>query len=186
MGSVRENNIAKLKAYSPTFIVSLLVGISLTLGGCGGGGKQVSADKTDLVCVKRADVRLVVATLNRDSRGIEVSLQEGADANASIEGLGPPIVIAALADNYAAVKLLLDKGASINASDGEGSTALTNACFGNNKDIVQLLLARGADANVPAYRLINGKRVRFSALMIAKSKGNEEIVKSLTAAGAKE
>lgn len=162
------------------------MGISLTLAGCGRGGKEALAGNSELVCLRRADVRLVVATLNRDSRGIEASLQDGADANASIEGLDPPIAIAALSDNYDAVKLLLDKGANINAQSGEGSTALIQACFNNNKAIVQLLLARGADANIPAYPIVNGKKAKFTPLMIARHKGNEEIIKSLIAAGAKE
>jgi ankyrin repeat protein len=167
-------------------IFSLLVGVSLAMAGCGKGGKEAPAEKSDLVCLKRADLRLVVATLKRDARETEAALREGADPNASVEGLDPPLVIAALTDNYDAVKLLLDKGANINARDGEGSTALINACFNNNKDIVELLLARGADANVPTYPIINGKKVKFTALMIATSKGNKEIVRSLTAAGAKE
>ena len=162
------------------------MGISLTLAGCGGGGKEATVEKSDLVCLKRSDLRLVVATMNRDSRGIEASLQEGADANISIEGLAPPIVIAALTDSYDAVKLLLDKGANINASDSQGYTPLINASLNNNKDIVQLLLARGPDVNASAYPIINGKRVKLTALMIAKSKGREEIAQSLTEAGAKE
>lgn len=161
------------------------MGISLALAGCGGRGKDVNV-QSDLVCLKRADLRLVVATLNRDPLAIEASLQEGADANTSIEGLAPPIVIAALTDNYDAVKLLLDKGANINASDGAGYTPLINASLNNNKEIVQLLLARGADVNASAYPIINGKKVKFTALMIAQSKGNVEIIKSLTEAGAKE
>lgn len=61
-----------------------------------------------------------------------------------------------------------------------------SASLNSNRDIVQLLVARGADVNASAYPIINGKKVKFTALMIAKSKGNGEIIKSLTEAGAKE
>ena len=92
---------------SRKIVLCLLVGVSLSLGGCGGGATETN----NLVCLKRVDLRLVGATLNRNTRAIEAALQEGADANSSIEGLAPPIVIAALSDNFEAVKLLLDKGA---------------------------------------------------------------------------
>ena len=163
-------------------IIAFLVLISITVVGC----SRTPAEKTDLVCVKRPDLRLVVATMTRDQQGIEQSLQEGADANTSVEGLAPPIVIAALTDNYDAVKLLLDKGANINASDSQGYTPLINASLNSNRKIVQLLLARGADVNASAYPSINGKKVKLTALMIAKSKGQDEIAQSLTEAGAKE
>ena len=100
--------------------------------------------------------------------------------------MAPPIVIAALTDSYDAVKLLLDKGADVNASDSQGYPPLINACLNNNTQIVQLLLARGADVNASASPIINGKKVKLTALMIAKSKGHDEIAKSVSEAGAKE
>ncbi|HXQ73624.1 MAG TPA: ankyrin repeat domain-containing protein [Pyrinomonadaceae bacterium] len=56
------------------------------------------------------------------------------------------------------------------------------AALTDNYDAVKLLLDKGANINA-ADR--NGATA-FTALMIAKSKGNEEIVKALTAAGTKE
>jgi uncharacterized protein len=91
--------------------------------------------------------------------------------NTTVEGLGPPIV---------------DKGANINASDSQGYTALMNASISNNRDIVQLLLSRGADVNTPSYPTIHGKKMKLTPLIIAKAKGYQDIVKLLTAAGAKE
>lgn len=171
--------------YSPKILVLLLAGVSLTLGGCGIGRKQVTAEK-DLVCLKRADLRLVVATLNRNMPAIEASLRDGADANTTIEGLGTPIVIAALSGNLDAVKLLLDKGANVNASDSEGYTPLINASLSNNEEIVQFLLARGADVNASAHPTRNGQTIRVTALMIARARGYDKIAKSLVQAGARE
>lgn len=167
---------------SRKIVLCLLVGVSLSLGGCGGGATETN----NLVCLKRVDLRLVGATLNRNTRAIEAALQEGADANSSIEGLAPPIVIAALSDNFEAVKLLLDKGANVNAIDHEGYTPLINASISNSEEIVQLLLARGADVNASAHPVRKGETIRVTALMIAKSQGSDKIAKSLVDAGAKE
>jgi uncharacterized protein len=171
---------------SPKIVLSLLVGISLVFGACGGRGKKVAGETDDVVCLKRADLRLVVATLNRNTGGVETSLRDGADANTSIEGFGPPIVLAALTDNIDAVKLLLDKGANVNAGDREGYTALITASLNNNEEIVHLLLARGADVNAAAHPARNDQKIRLTALMIAKSRHYDNIVKLLTEAGAKE
>jgi ankyrin repeat protein len=168
---------------SRIIVFSLLVSISLILSGCGRGK---DAGESELVCIKQQDLRLVTATLNRETAGIEAALRDGADPNAQIAGLDPPVVVAAMFDDSHALKLLLDKGANVNARDGEKFTALLSACFNNNKDIVKLLLARGADVNVSAYPIVNGKRARFTALTIAKSQNSEEIVRLLTEAGAKE
>ena len=171
---------------SPKLVLSLLVAISFIFGGCQAGKKQATTEGDNLVCLKRPDLQLVVATLNRNTRAIEASLREGADANTTIEGLGTPILIAALSGNYDAVKLLLDKGANVNVTDHEGYTALINASLNNSEDIVRLLLARGADVNAAARPTRNGQTLRVTALMMAKSRGYEKIAKLLTDAGAKE
>jgi ankyrin repeat protein len=61
-----------------------------------------------------------------------------------------------------------------------------NASLSNSPDMVRLLLSKGANVNAPSNLLVNGKRARFTPMMIAKSKGHQEIVRLLTEAGAKE
>jgi ankyrin repeat protein len=166
------------------FLVLAVACISL-LNGCSSAPKTVVRDEF-MVCMKQSDLKLVVAALMRDQPGIEAAVQNGADVNVTIEGLGPPLVFAALTDNHKAVQLLLDKGADINTSDSHGYTALLNASFSNNSDIVQLLLARGADVNMSSEITTNGKKARVTPLMMAKSKGHQTVIKLLTDAGAKD
>ena len=116
---------------------------------------------------------------------MEAAIKSGADVNVTVEGLGPPIVITALGDNLSGVQLLLDRGANINAEDSEGYTALINASFSNNPDMVRLLLSKGVNVNAPSNLMVNGKKAGFTPMMIAKSKGHQEIVKLLMEAGAK-
>ena len=166
------------------FVLMLVV---LVLTGCGRGArKEVVKKDNDVVCIKRPDLKLVVAAIERDVATMEAALEAGADVNTSVEGLGPPIVAAALTNNYKAIQLLLDKGADINASDSIGYTALINASLNNNRDIVQLLLSKGADVKAPSYLTIHGNKVHMTPLMIAKAKGHQDIVKLLMEAGAKE
>jgi ankyrin repeat protein len=166
------------------FVLMLVV---LVLTGCGRGARKDVTQKAqdDRVCLKRADLKLIAAALNRNTPTMDAAIKSGADVNVTVEGLGPPIVVTALGDNYSGVQLLLDRGANINAEDSEGYTALINASFSNSPDIVRLLLSKGANVNAPSNLMVNGKKAGFTPMMIAKFKGHQEIVKLLTEAGAK-
>jgi ankyrin repeat protein len=165
----------------------VLVFLALVLAGCDRSSQNdiVQQVQQDQNCLKRVDVRLIAATLKRSTAAMEAAIKSGADVNAAVEGLGPPIVVAALGD-YKGVQLLLDSSANINAEDGEGYTALINASFTNSADIVRLLLSKGANVNASSNLTIKGKKTRITPLMIAKSQGHQEIVKLLTDAGANE
>jgi len=157
------------------------------LTGCGRSGQKDVAQKEqgDMVCLKRADLKLIAGALNRNTASMEAAIKSGADVNVTVEGLGPPIVVTALGDNYSGVQLLLNRGANINAEDSEGYTALINASFRNSPDMVRLLLSKGANVNAPSNLMVDGKKAGFTPLIIAKSKGQQEIVELLTKAGAK-
>ena len=166
----------------------VLMFVLLGLIGCDRGARRDLAQKVqdDTACLKRADLKLISGALNRNTASMEAAINSGADVNVTVEGLGPPIVVTALGDNYSGVQLLLDRGANINAEDSEGYTALINASFSNSPDMLRLLLSKGANVNAPSNLMVNGKKAGFTPLMIAKSKGHQEIVKLLTEAGAKE
>jgi ankyrin repeat protein len=165
------------------FILMLAV---LVLTSCGRGARKDVTQKAqdDMNCVKRADLKLIAAALNRNTTMMETAINSGANVNVTVEGLGPPIVVTALVDNYGGVQLLLDSGADINAEDSEGYTALINASVTNSPDMVRLLLSKGANVNAPSNIVVNGQKAGFTPLMIAKAKGRQEIVKLLTEAGA--
>jgi uncharacterized protein len=164
----------------------VLMAALLALTGCAGSARKEVLNAGDHVaCVKRTDLRLIVAALNRNLENMESALKSGADVNATVEGLGPAIVISSAVDNSRAVQLLLDKGANINANDTQGHTALIDAALLNHREVALLLVSKGADVNTPSDLVVDGKKMSLTALMIARSKGHQDIVKFLTEAGAK-
>jgi len=162
--------------------------IFLILTGCSGSARKgsIQEQKGEVVCINRAWLRLLIASGTGDQQAMEAALKAGADVNTSVEGLGIPIVAASMSGNDRAVQLLLDRGANVNAKDSEGFTALINASLHDDRNIVKLLLSKGADVNEPSYLIIYGNKVHMTPLMIARSKGHQDIVKMLTEAGAKE
>lgn len=140
----------------------------------------------DVVCISRRDMKLLTASAKGDLEAMRSALNDGADVNTGlVADLGTPLIMAASSGAFPAVQLLIDHGADVNAVDSEGFTALISAVMSNNKESVQLLIAKGADVNKERVWTVRGKEVRISALVIAQHKGNQEIVKLLTDAGAK-
>ncbi len=85
------------------------------------------------------------------------------------------------------VKTLVAYGADVNKPDPSGQdplyfTPLQLAVFTNDLETVKLLIDNGADVNLKSGNGGNG----WSTLEKAKEKGNEEIIKLLKSAGAKE
>jgi ankyrin repeat protein len=160
----------------------------LLMSGCRDSARKDvgSQQKGDMICVTRADLGLLLAAGSGDVAAMQARIAAGADVNTTVEGLGTPLVAAALSGNLKAVQLLLDKAANVNAKDSQGYTALMNASLNDNKEMVKLLLAKGADVNAVATPTVNGQKASFTALLIARGKGYEDIVQLLTQAGAKQ
>ena len=165
----------------------LVISIPVTVISCRKSSPKDSAQNKD--CVPRAaltNLRLLIASGTGDLKEMDAVLKAGADPNVS-DSFGTPVVAAAASGNIEAVKLLLDKGANVNAIDSYGYTPLMLASLNEKSGMVRLLISKGADVNASSYPLLNGKRnSRFTALLIAKWKKNEEIVRLLSEAGAKE
>ncbi len=136
-------------------------------------------------CVSREalnNVKLIIASNQGNVKAMNDMINAGADVNISDDVFGTPLASAAGSRSYEAVKLLVDKGADVNVPDPLGLTPLMLATMNGNTQVVQLLLQKGADANAT-----NKKRSgKFTALAVARAKNNEEIVKLLEGAGAKE
>jgi ankyrin repeat protein len=115
------------------------------------------------------------AVYERDKKGVQAALRQGANANSQY--LGRPALIWAVQQNHLGVaKALVAAGASLNRKDKYGFTALDQAAGGGMVGIVRFLLQAGARVNAPTC---NG-----SALHTACAYNHLTIAKLLLAYGA--
>lgn len=104
-------------------------------------------------------------------------LDQGANANAAIDGDGSPLIAAARTGRRAAVQLLLDRGADPDMPvPGDGSPLIAAASEGHLA-IVTLLLDRGASID----QIVPGDE---NPLIQASGEGHLDIVKLLVSLGA--
>ncbi len=108
---------------------------------------------------------------------VKTLLDCGADVNACGNS-GVTVLMAALqkADNENIARLLIDSGADVNASDGQGLTPLMTAIYIDSLEMTLYLLKKGANVQVK-----NSKG--WSALDLAKQKGNHQLLQVLHQAG---
>jgi ankyrin repeat protein len=149
--------------------------------------KQTIANQNDdNPCARKADLQLISAAVRDHSDEMETAIKSGADVNAIVERIGPPLVIATLIGNHDGVQILLANGANVSAADADGYTPILTAALFDRRDIAKLLLSNGADVNAVCYIKTKGGEGKFTPLLIAKTKGYDEMARLLTAAGAKE
>lgn len=114
-----------------SLITTLILGLSLVLGGC--------AEKKD---------SFIRATQDGDVNTLRQLIDGGVDVNARDETTRTPLMYAAIKNQKEVVQLLLEKGADVNARNNKGETALTLAAREGHPEIAQALLRKGADINV--------------------------------------
>lgn len=83
---------------------------------------------------------------------------------------------AAFEGNATIVNILITNGADVNCEAGHFGTALQAAAYRGHEIIVDMLIANGADVKY------HGNRTRFTALIVAASKGYGGIVSKLVKA----
>ncbi|KAL6984857.1 RAC-alpha serine/threonine-protein kinase [Sarracenia purpurea var. burkii] len=119
---------------------------------------------------------LHIAASKGSKKCVLLLLDYGADPNSKDSEGNVPLWEAMLADHGPVVQLLADNGASLSASD-VGQFACT-AAEQNNLDLLQKIVRHGGDVTLPR------SKGSTTALHVAVSEGNYEIVKFLLDQGA--
>ncbi|HMV41400.1 MAG TPA: ankyrin repeat domain-containing protein [Leptospiraceae bacterium] len=137
---------------------------------------------------------LLEACVKGNIKSARHHLENGASVNARANsGRTPgrtPIMWAAARGKKELVKLLIDHGAEVNAKDDwkgnmtkpdgtEGWTALLFAADSDHEEVVKILIEKGADVNIKT-------KSGITALGLAHLWKNEEMIKMLKQAGARE
>ncbi|MEG3071889.1 MAG: ankyrin repeat domain-containing protein [Candidatus Syntrophopropionicum ammoniitolerans] len=108
---------------------------------------------------------------------VKALLDLGADVN--LPGKGGVTVLMATLQNVAngdIARMLIDSGVDVNAGDEQGLTPLMAAIYTDSKEMTLYLLEKGAAVDV--------KNVKgWTALDLAKQKGNRQLIKILHRAG---
>lgn len=132
---------------------------------------------------------LMWAAFRGDLEIIKLLVEAGADVNAP-SGLGTPLAQAAWADRTAAARWLLDHEANPNiAGFMDGYSALHWAASTEEPDssLVKLLLQHGADPNLGGGEPVDAfLGTPQTPLMLARRRGDTDVLRALIAAGAVE
>jgi len=132
---------------------------------------------------------LMWAAARGDVNMAKLLLDSGADIN-SQEGFGTALTQAAWMDRFETAQFLLKLGANVNDQEKfSGFTALHWAASSENPGsaLVDLLLKNGANVNAEGGEPVDAYLgIAQTPLMLARKRGDTEIVRALLAAGAKE
>jgi ankyrin repeat protein len=116
---------------------------------------------------------LMYAAKNGHADIVRLLLVKGTDVNAIAAGTGTALMDAANKGQTEIVRLLLEKGAKVNVN--VNGTALMFAAREGYIEIVRVLLQKGADLNAK-------DSVGYTALSLAETRGQTEVVRLLKAA----
>ncbi|MDP3514878.1 MAG: ankyrin repeat domain-containing protein [Sulfuritalea sp.] len=97
--------------------------------------------------LSKSDGELFSAAAAGDVRGVEQSLEQGANVNTIGALKRTPLIVAAFCDHPELVKLLLEKGARHDAADSNGMSPLHAAVIIGGMETAKILLAGGANVN---------------------------------------
>lgn len=125
-----------------------------------------------------ADLRLIDAVKNGDSKAVRSLLEHHADINATEADGFTALHWAAQRDNLEIADLLLNAGANVKAASRFNITPLSLACTNGDAALIDRFLKAGADPNATSEQ---GQ----TALMTAALTGKTDAVKLLLVRGAK-
>ncbi len=125
-----------------------------------------------------ADLRLIDAVKNGDSKAVRSLLEHHADINATEADGFTALHWAAQRDNLEIADLLLNAGANVKAASRFNITPLSLACTNGDAALIDRFLKAGADPNATSEQ---GQ----TALMTAALTGKIDAVKLLLVRGAK-
>jgi ankyrin repeat protein len=91
---------------------------------------------------------LIRAAADGDVAVVKLLLENGANTEYWVEGMGTPLVAAATNGREAVVRFLLDRGADLNSKPNGMTTALMAAAENGHGAVVDELLQAGADPNI--------------------------------------
>jgi hypothetical protein len=130
---------------------------------------------------------LMWAAYRGDRTIMKLLIDAGAEVNAE-SALGTPLTQAAWASQVAATRLLVERGAQVNQmSHMDGYTPLHWAASTENSDakLTKLLLKNGANPNADGAEHIDAfVGIPQTPLMLARRRGDTDILKTLLGAGA--
>lgn len=118
------------------------------------------------------------AALNGDLATIETALKNNLSVDTLDHEKRTALMLAAYNGHHAIVRLLIEKGADVNRTDNNNRTALMFASTGPFAATVSELLNAGADPNIA------DNVEKWTAIMMAASEGQLEVLKLLEANGA--
>lgn len=124
------------------------------------------------------DKALIQSAFDGELVKVQGLVKKGASVEATDPKSRTALMWAAANGHTPVIEFLLGQGADINAMDSDGQTALMYATRRSSAPTVKFLLANGAGVN------FQSKKSKFTALIIAASGGNVEIVRLLLEYGA--
>lgn len=161
-----------------TSVIILILGVLLTSCNVGKGKAKDAQDVRTTEINNEVNNSLVFqAALEGGTQVVQNALEKGFDPNTTDEYERTALMLAGYNGHTEIVKLLIENGANVNAIDNVNRTALMYASSGPFENTVSELLRAGANPN------LTEKEENWTAVMMAASEGQLEVLKILVANG---
>ena len=157
-----------------TLLFSILVAMNTAVA-----QTKTVQEQRPLTDLDQKDGALIKAAFEGDLELVQTVVMKGANVDARDRKKRTALMWAAANGHADIVEFLHSKGADVNAKDSDNQTALIYASRKSSVPTMTALLENGAEANAQS------RKRGVTALMIAASNGDEDVVKLLLEHGAK-